>query len=241
MIFGASNSIASSALTRVINITSNVNDYNLYNELIATGWNGTKRLKVFVTINSGVTVGSTSTLTPAFLVSALRDTDFVQITNNGNIFGAGGAGGDSFANSNGASGSPGGTALRTLSNIRVVNNGIIGGGGGGGGGAGASRALVSYTPSCLPNRTYQAGYFTCGRCINVQLYIFNEPATCTPNYSYPAGAAGAAGTAGSGVAGAVGASPWYTGGDGGATGNYYQGSSKITVITAGTVRGGIVV
>jgi hypothetical protein len=32
----------------------------------------------------------------------------------------------------------------------------------------------------------------------------------------------------------------YVGGAGGAAGNYYQGSNKITVVTAGTVRGNIV-
>jgi hypothetical protein len=238
MFFGALNTVASSGLTRVINITSNVNNYNLYNQLLNLGWDGTRRLKVFVNIANNVTIGSTSTATAAFTTGALRDTDFVQITNNGNIFGAGGAGGGSFANSNGAAGSPGGTALLAQSNIRVVNNGIIGGGGGGSGGAGASRVLVSYTPSCPSGGSYQAGYYTCGRCVT-DSYGSNYAASCSPNYSYPAGAAGAVGVAGSGSAGTAGTSPWFTGGAGAAAGNYYQGSSKITVITEGTVRGNI--
>jgi hypothetical protein len=230
-------------LTPVFNarliIASNVNNYNLSSALQALGWVTAKRARVEITINSGVTVGSTSTGSPAFLVN-LKDVDYVTIINNGNIFGAAGAGGGSFANSNGGAGGAGGTALQALSNVRVVNNGIIGGGGGGRGGAGASRVISSYTPSCravTPPFTYQAGFFTCGRCSN---FYTSEAASCTPNYSYPAGAAGAAGTAGSGANGAAGASPWYTGGAGGAAGNYYQGSSKITVITAGTIRGGIV-
>jgi hypothetical protein len=228
-------------------IASNVNNYNLSSALQALGWVTAKRARVEITINSGVTVGSTSTGSPAFLVN-LKDVDYVTIINNGNIFGAAGAGGGSFANSNGGAGGGGGTALQALSNVRVVNNGIIGGGGGGGGGDGATivgtSVFTGYTPSCRstnPSFSYQAGFFTCGRCSN---FYTSEAAICTPNYttvySYPAGAAGAAGVAGSGLAGAAGASPYYSGGAGGAAGYYYLGSSKITVITAGTVRGGIV-
>jgi hypothetical protein len=233
-------------LTPVFNarlvIASNVDNYNLSSALQALGWVTAKRARVEITINSGVTVGSTSTGSPAFLVN-LKDVDYVTIINNGNIFGAAGAGGGSFDNSNGEAGGAGGTALQALSNVRVVNNGIIGGGGGGGGGAGASRALVSYTPSCPGGTTYRSSlggsFGTCGVCVASSVY-FQSYATCTPNYSYPAGAAGAAGVAGSGSDGLAGNSPWYSGGAGGAAGNYYQGSNKITVVTAGTVRGNIV-
>jgi hypothetical protein len=231
-----------------LTIASNVNNYNLSTALQSLGWTTAKRARVEVTINSGVTVGSTSTGSPAFLVN-LKDIDYVTIINNGNIFGAGGAGGGSFANSNGGAGGAGGTALRALSNVRVVNSGIIGGGGGGGGGAGASQVGTSvftgYTASCPDGGTLQAGHNTCGRC-----YKYNPKrptiyaATCTPNYrtdySYPAGAAGATGTAGSGLAGAAGASPHYGGGANGAAGKYFEGNSKITVIALGTVRGTVV-
>jgi len=226
-------------------IASSVNNYNLSTALQALGWTATRRARVQVTINAGVTVGSASTASPAFLVN-LKDIDYVTIINNGNIFGAAGAGGGSFATSNGAAGSPGGTALQALSNVRVVNNGIIGGGGGGGGGAGASRncwqVFTGYVGSC-PSGVYYAGAYTCGGC-NPGGRSRNFAATCTPTYrtdcNYPAGAAGSAGVAGTGAVGAAGASPWYAGGAGGAAGNYYQGSSKITVITAGTVQGNIV-
>jgi hypothetical protein len=235
-----------------LTIASAVNNYNLSVALQSLGWTAAKRARVEVTINSGVTVGSIGTGSPAFLVN-LKDIDYVTIINNGNIFGAGGAGGGSYANSNGYSGSGGGTALQAISNVRVVNNGIIGGGGGGGGGAGASQLATQVpdtppvTASCPAGWTYQPGYATCGRCV---LYgpmgmVFNIMAAgCTyhykTQYSYPAGASGVAGTDGSGAAGAAGASPYYTGGAGGAAGYYYQGSNKITVITAGTTRGTIV-
>jgi hypothetical protein len=231
-------------------IASNTNNYNLSSALQALGWVTAKRARVEITINSGVTVGSTSTGSPAFLVN-LKDVDYVTIINNGNIFGAGGAGGGSFANSNGAAGLPGGTALQALSNVRVINNGIIGGGGGGGGGAGANRVwLGTYTPSCPGGGQYQTsfgsfGSGTCGVCVVQGDYGANSYyATCTPNYSYPAGAAGVAGTNGSGAAGTAGASNTngspYIGGAGGAAGKYYEGSNKITVVVAGTVQGNIV-
>jgi len=235
-------------LTPVFNarliIASNTNDYNLSSALQALGWVTTKRARVEITINSGVTVGSTSTNSPAFLVD-LKDVDYVTIINNGNIFGAGGAGGGSFGNSNGAAGSPGGTALQALSNVRVVNNGIIGGGGGGNGGDGASRVISSYTTTCpAPWVVYIPCSSSGGTCTRFggPPSALNSPvaATCTPNFSFPAGNAGIAGTAGSGLAGAAGASPWFTGGAGGASGNYYEGSNKITVVTPGTVRGNIV-
>lgn len=228
-----------------LTIASNVNNYNLSTALQALNWPTAKRARVEVTINAGVTVGSNSTASPAFLVN-LKDIDYVTIINNGNIFGAGGAGGVSAWTSNGTPGGAGGTALQALSNVRVINNGVIGGGGGGSGGDGAYRncwqVFTGYTPYC-PYGVYYAGAYTCGGC-NPGGRSPNFAATCTPNYrtdcNYPPSANGAGGTAGSGAAGAAGASPWFAGGAGGAAGAYYQGSNKITIITAGTVRGNIV-
>ena len=231
-----------------LTIASNVNNYNLSTALQAIGWEPAKRARVEITINAGVTVGSTSTGSPAFLVN-LKDIDYVTIINNGNIYGDAGAGGGSFANSNGVAGGAGGTALRALSNVRIVNNGIIGGGGGGGGGAGASRVgtqvFTGYTPSCPQGGVLEGGHNTCGRCKRATTkYVTFYAATCTANYrtdySYPAGAAGGSGTNGSGLAGSAGASPHYAGGAGGAAGNYFEGNSKVTVIALGTVRGTVV-
>lgn len=222
-----------------LTIASNVNNYNLSSALQSLGWTTAKRARVEVTINSGVTVGSTSTESPAFLVN-LKDIDYVTIINNGNIFGAGGAGGTSAASSAGGAGGAGGTALQALSNVRVVNNGVIGGGGGGNGGNGAYARFLYYVASCPNGGNYQAGYFTCGRCwsgYSINQIISQYAATCTPVYDYPAGGDGANGTAGSGVAGSAGITYTYAGGAGGLAGYYYEGQSKITTITAGTVRG----
>jgi hypothetical protein len=95
---------------------------------------------ITVTINPGVTVGSTSTSTFALTVpSAFSPTDNITIVNNGTIVGRGGNGGaGSPANfpSNATAGGAGGTALRILRPTTITNNGTIGGGGGGGGGGG---------------------------------------------------------------------------------------------------------
>jgi len=238
-------------LTSVFNaklvIPANTNNYNLSTSLQALGWSTSKRARVEVTINAGVTVGSASTGSPAFLVN-IKDIDYVTLINNGNILGAAGAGGSGGVMSNGGAGGNGGTALQAQSNVRIINNGVIGGGGGGNGGDGTSITsytyLASYTPRCNGNDIYISSTGgTCGRCQPIRSSTAYN-AACTPNYAtgytYPNGSPGASGGSGSGLNGNAGASPYYGGGAGGAAGNYYQGSSKITVITAGTVRGGIV-
>ena len=104
-----------------------------------------------VTVNPGVTVGSTSTGAYAMLVpSGFSPSDTVTIVNNGVIQGMGGGGG---TGGNGAGpgvlsvgttpGAGGGNALFVNRPTTVTNNGTLaGGGGGGGGGAGNTIASV---------------------------------------------------------------------------------------------------
>jgi hypothetical protein len=131
-------------------------------------WNGIVALNLTLVIESGVTIGSTTTDKPALKISGFRNRDKIVLINNGNIFGKGGARGlgaspgstdtacESFAGSRtspgaGGNGSPGGDALVLQSNIFLINNGVIGGGSGGGGGNGANslirntRNTFSYT------------------------------------------------------------------------------------------------
>jgi hypothetical protein len=122
-------------------ISSNQTNANLRTLAVNAGWDQSS--KVVATINSGIYISSNSTGTPALTVSGSFPGG-VELTNGGYIIGMGGAGGrggQSFAN-NGASGSGGGLALSVSSAITITNNGTIGGGGGGGGGGGMTGGFV---------------------------------------------------------------------------------------------------
>lgn len=128
---------------KTLNITSNVNNYNLYNAAVAAGWPPAKRIRLTLNIASGVTVGSTSTSIPALDISGFKAVDDITVINSGSILGKGGAGGlgGTSTSVNGQPGQPGGAAIRVVSpsKIKLTNNGVIGGGSGGNGGAGAIR------------------------------------------------------------------------------------------------------
>jgi hypothetical protein len=128
--------------SRVITVSSNVNDFNLrsaHDALYAapTG-NESPPVHVRVVIEANVIVGTTGTTTPAFNVGSWPQGIQIQIINRGLIIGAGGNG-----NPGGIILAPpgsvnGGTAFYTRYPIRLDNaqGNIAGGGGGGGGGAG---------------------------------------------------------------------------------------------------------
>lgn len=113
------------------NISSSTTNVNLYT---LAGSPGTAGTYVFV-INSGVTVGSTSTATAAIITGTWPSGSNIVITNNGNIYGKEGAGGSS-----GGNGFAGGPALSVSHDVTINNtNGNIWGGGGGGGGGGSGQ------------------------------------------------------------------------------------------------------
>jgi hypothetical protein len=103
-------------------ISSNVNNYVVNTAAISAGWNGTIPLLATITINSGITVGSTVSTSPAFLINTMPLGSIVNIINNGIITGAGGL-----------SDRNGGTGIQTSVITAITNNNIISGGGGGGG------------------------------------------------------------------------------------------------------------
>ena len=112
-------------------ISSNQVNANLRSLALSAGWNGSS--KVIATINSGVWVYSNTTSSAGLTVSGSFPGG-VELINNGNIVGMGGAGG------NGAGGlsapNPGGAGAAGLSissAISIRNNATIAGGGGGGG------------------------------------------------------------------------------------------------------------
>ena len=121
-------------------ISSNTTNANLF--LLAGS--PTSPRHVQVTINSGVTVSSTSAGSPVLTTGALPAGSLVTLTNNGVIRGAGGAAGKGATidtrtadYSNGGAGMAGGTAVNLTVPTSIDNtNGVIQGGGGGGGGGG---------------------------------------------------------------------------------------------------------
>ena len=94
-----------------------------------------------VVVNAGVTVGGTSTSTPAINIPS-GAVGTITITNNGNIYGKGGS-----------AGAVGGDAIVASSTCNVVNNGNIKSGGGGGGNGGAGGAGTQLATAVLSNFT----------------------------------------------------------------------------------------
>ncbi|MEH2503403.1 hypothetical protein V1290_002214 [Bradyrhizobium sp. AZCC 1578] len=115
--------------------TSNI---NLWNHLVANGWSNSGQPGTwFVSIASGVVIGSGSTGTPAFDTGTFPPGSTLQFTNNGTIAGRGGEGGAGSAQCGpGSAGGAGGPAMQIRVTTTLTNNGSIWGGGGGGGGAG---------------------------------------------------------------------------------------------------------
>lgn len=124
----------STALNLALTVSSDTANYNMKSAALAAGWNGTQAGTVTCTINSGVSVYSTSVGSYAFDTGTAWPASgmTLNLINNGIIVGKGGDGGQSGVNicTNGGNGGPAFIAQRA---INVTNNGTIGGGGGGGG------------------------------------------------------------------------------------------------------------
>ena len=132
----------------IINITvdKNVFNYDVYAEALNSGLYVSGYSDVYVTVTNQATIGSTSPLLPALLVSSVSVTqkigfvngDTVSIINNGKIIGAGGNGGEgqNWGNTLTAAnnGNNGGDAILLQFPANIENNGTIAGGGGGGAG-----------------------------------------------------------------------------------------------------------
>lgn len=125
----------------IFNITQDRYDtFNLYNELVAVGWNQQTPIDATINVYSGVYVLPQNTSSYAINASnTFPASSKLTINNNGFIFGRGGMGGTGgvFDLAPGANGQDGGTAICTNLRTVITNNGWIAGGGGGGGGGGA--------------------------------------------------------------------------------------------------------
>lgn len=120
-----------------------VRDTTHFNVAAAAG-QPTGAVKITVDVNA--TIGSASTLAPAFTTGSLGSGSTVQINNYADIKGAGGSGGSGGNGGGGAyprtcsrDGLPGGPAIVLTVPTTINNRGNIwGGGGGGGGGSGCN-------------------------------------------------------------------------------------------------------
>lgn len=117
-----------------LTIATDTANLNVRTAALAAGWNGTS--KVVCTINSGVTVYSTSTGAYALTINGSFPGG-VELVNNGTILGKGGSGAGYGSAGNGTSGGPG---LLVQSAVTINNGSGRIAGGGGGGGAGANYA-----------------------------------------------------------------------------------------------------
>jgi hypothetical protein len=113
-------------------VTANVQNYNLRNQMMNAGWNGTTFVDATVYVASTATLSSNTTTTSSFVTGAMPTFSQVSLINDGTIVGKGGNG----ANAPSSAGGNGGNALNFSSNGVVINRNIIGGGGGGGGSGG---------------------------------------------------------------------------------------------------------
>lgn len=143
---------ASSVVDIALTIAANTNNYNIFTNKGGSYVAG--KSNVTLTINSGVTVGSTSTGTQALDTgTGWASGDAITIINNGIVKGRGGNGGDGadITNNNtgflvssvaAGAGGAGGSAFRAQFATSITNNGTFAGAGGGGGGGGATRYRV---------------------------------------------------------------------------------------------------
>ena len=226
-----------------VTIATNTQNYNLKTAAIAAGWDQVAPLIASITINTGITVGSSSTATYAFDTGATFpiDTTLALTTiGTGRILGKGGQGG-----ANGTSGTAGGPALHVQAAISITNNGTIGGGGGGGGnGEGVNNGAGSYA-------TGGGGGGGAGNSIGLAGGTGSNGTATTGGAGGPRGTSagmlggvgGAGGNLGSGgTSGGSGANApiaTYPASGGGAGGAAVVGNSYITWITTGTRSGSI--
>jgi len=125
-----------------IPVVISANQPNVQVDVVALAGYRTGVSNITITVNAGVYIYATNKTSPAILIYGTNPGDTVTLINNGKIIGYGGNGGLLVSRQCGGCGSPpyidyvpenGFTAVSTLSNLTITNNGYIGGGGGGGG------------------------------------------------------------------------------------------------------------
>ena len=220
-----------------IDISSNSSAINLYTLF------GSPSLPVTVkvVINSGVTISSSSSTTPALTAGSFPVGSRIYLVNNGIITGAGGNGGQGapVGGTTGATaGTSGGTAILTNVPMVIENNGTIAGGGGGGGGGGAQATTV--TGSKSTSTTYDSGDGGGGGAGIIAGTGSGGGSSGTSTTGGAGGTSGVNGGAG-GNRGAVGKNGvqgnYKVSGAGGAAGYSISGISNVTIDVTGTILG----
>ena len=198
---------ASGRATVNITISSNTNNYNIYSNRGGSYVAGST--DVTVTINSGVSIGSTSTGTYALDTGVgWTSGDTITVVNNGTVKGRGGDGGAGASvvygsqPANGSAGNTGGPAFRAQFATTFTNNGSVYGGGGGGGGAGAAYGDLTIGKSTTSN-AYGGGGGGGGAGVNGGSGGSGGTASGAPG-SNVNGTAGSSGTATAGGSGGTG-------------------------------------
>ena len=76
-------------------ISSNTTSYNLATQATAAGWNGVAPIIASITVNNSISLSGTGDTTSSALIlpSTIPTKSIITLTNNGTIYGAGGAGG----------------------------------------------------------------------------------------------------------------------------------------------------
>lgn len=234
-----------------LTITGNTYNYDVYANRGPAYVAGATDLTV--TVNPGVTVGSTSTGSYSMLVpSSFSPGDTVTIVNNGLIQGMGGGGGfggwPPVNGGTGSGGGGGGSAVYVNRPTTITNNGTLAGGGGGGGGGGSGSNPKAST-------VYPGGGGGGGSGFNGGGGGGVGGIPATPGGSgntssgggggngappgAPGGSGGGRGAAGAGGGTGTGGPAARPGGSGGGAGNYIVGNPFVTWPATGTRQGGV--
>ena len=240
-------------------ISSDTNNYSLYNTARASGYDGKSIATFNLTINASVVVGSVSNLFPALDLSGFPNGVAINVTVGAGAYvvGAGGAGGAGTGwPGTGGTGGNGGDAIWASSPVSITNNGTVAGGGGGGGGSegwapngnygigggGGGGGAGRIVGAGGGGSSSSAGGTTGGTGGVGTLTTGGAAGGGGTHSGYTAGAGGAGGNLGTaGSAGAGSPGNWngsnYNPGPGGAAGYYVRGTSNVTWATTGTRTG----
>jgi hypothetical protein len=235
----------------VVDISASTQNVDLY----SLAGSPTDPVTIIVNVADGITIGSSSTSTPALTSGSLNAASviYLNIGTGAYVVGKGGVGGNRTAGSSGSGsvkpGTAGGLAFYTRIETYLNNSGTIGGGGGGGGGGGVTnpsgQAYDDYTGAGGggAGNAVGAGGVGTGQCASggaagTLTTGGNGGSYCSNSGSSEQQYGSVGGKGGDlGLAGANGV-PYQTKNAGGAAGNAIDGVSYVTKNVAGTISGG---